>query len=77
MLLECLTRYAYYHIVLVRFSDTSGELGQAMVRILARRNPAKITMARRNEPVDAYEKKVRLRLFSTQIQARLKLCSPA
>ena len=35
---------------MVRFGGISGEFGRAMVRILARRSPAKIPMARPNEP---------------------------
>ena len=34
---------------LVRFGGISGEFGRAMVRILARRSPAKIPMVRPNE----------------------------
>ena len=35
---------------LVRFGGISGEFGRAMVRILARRSPAKVSMAISNEP---------------------------
>ena len=43
---------------LVRFGGTSGEFGQAMVRILAGHSLAKIPMARPNEPdpAEAYQK---------------------
>ena len=48
--LECFTLYTYNKTVLVRFGDTSGWHGKPIVRILARRSAAKITMARPNEP---------------------------
>ncbi len=55
---------------LVRFGGISGEIGRAMVRILARRSRAKIPMARPNEPDMPLKrtKKVRLGIYRTKIQ---------
>ena len=69
---------------LVRFGGISGEFGRAMVRILARRSRAKIPMARRsrakipmarpNEPdmPPKRTKKVRLGIYRTQIQPKIR-----
>ena len=55
---------------LVRVGGISGEFGQAMVRILARRSRAKIPMARPNEPdmPPKRTKKVRLDIYRNQIR---------
>jgi len=52
---------------LVRFG--SGKFGRAMVRILTRRSPVKIPMARPNEPdmPPKRSKKVRLDIYRKQI----------
>ena len=59
---------------LVRFGGISGEFGRAMVRILARRSRAKIPMARPNEPdmPPKRTKKVRLGIYRTQIQPKIR-----
>ena len=56
--------------LLVHFGNISGEFGQAMVRILARRSGAKIPMARPNEHdmPPKRTKKVRLGIYRTQIR---------
>ena len=58
---------------LVRFGGISGEFGQAMVRILARRSRAKIPMVRPNEPdmPPKCTKKVLLGIYCTQIQPKI------
>ena len=59
-------------IFLVRLGGISGEFGRAMVRILARRSRAKISMARPNEPdmPPKRTKKARLGIYRTQIQPK-------
>jgi len=54
----------------VRFDGISGEFGRAMVRILAKRSRAKISIARPNEPdlPSKRAKKVRLGIYRAQIQ---------
>ena len=57
---------------MVRFGGISGEFGQAMVRVLARRSRAKIPMARLNEPdmLPKRTKKVQLSIYRTQIRPK-------
>jgi len=59
---------------LVRFGGISGEFGRAMVRILARRNRAKIPMVTLNEPdmLLKHTKKVRLGIYRTQIRPKTR-----
>ena len=58
---------------LLPFGGISGEFGRAMVRILARRSRAKLSMARPNEPDMLLKrtKKVRLGIYRTQFQPKI------
>ena len=60
--------------LLVWFGGISGELDRAMVRSLARRSGAKISMARPNEPdmPPKRTKKVRLGINRIQIQPEIR-----
>ena len=58
---------------LVRFGGTSGEIGRAIVRILARRSRVKKPMARPNEPdmPPKRTKKIQFGIYRTQIKPKI------